>query len=216
MLLFITGGTGVLGRAFVPLAREADHAVIAPTHDDVDLYDAAAVADAVRGVDAVIHLATRIPSLDALDEPEAWRENDRLRTEASANLVEAARAAAASVFVQPTVTFVYPSDRVADEETPIRGVWPTLVSSLIAELNALSFTRDDRRGVVLRLGLLDGPGTGHDEPLRAFGATLHVEDAARALLMALTLGPGIYNACRDGEPVSNARLAAASGWRPRH
>lgn len=215
MVLFVTGGTGVLGRALVPLAREAGHTVVAPGRRELDLYDASAVADAVHGSDGILHLATRIPSLDLLDEPEAWHENDRLRTEASANLVEAARAESASVFVQPTVTFVYPAGRSADEHTAIRSVQPILVSALVAELNALSFAGADRRAVVLRLGLLDGPGTGHDEPLRALGATLHVEDAAHAMLAALTLPSGIYNACRDDEVVSNARLSRAAGWHPR-
>jgi hypothetical protein len=53
--------------------------------------------------------------------------------------------------------------------------------------------------VVLRFGLLDGPGTGHDEPVEALGASLHVDDAARALLSALTLPSGIYNVCRDND-----------------
>jgi nucleoside-diphosphate-sugar epimerase len=69
--------------------------------------------------------------------------------------------------------------------------------------------------VVLRLGLLDGPGTGNDEPDDRFGATLHVEDAARALVAALGAPSGIYNVVRDGERVSNRRFRDASGWRPR-
>jgi hypothetical protein len=43
-----------------------------------------------------------------------------------------------------------------------------------------------QRGVVLRLGLLDGPGTGFDQPMRDFGATLHVSGAGRALLAAVS------------------------------
>jgi len=46
------------------------------------------------------------------------------------------------------------------------------------------------------------------------GATLHVNDAARALLAALTLPAGIYNVCRSGERVSNRRFAEAAGWGP--
>jgi hypothetical protein len=69
-------------------------------------------------------------------------------------------------------------------------------------------------GVVLRLGLLDGPGAGHDQPNPALGASLHTEDAGRALLAALTVPSGIYNVCRDGERVSNRRFAEATGWRP--
>jgi hypothetical protein len=45
---------------------------------------------------------------------------------------------------------------------------------------------DGGRGV-LRFGLLDGPGTWFDKPMGDFGATLHVSDAGRALLSALSL-----------------------------
>jgi hypothetical protein len=45
--------------------------------------DPAAVADAVRDVDGVLHLATRIRSLDQIADRDAWRENDRLRADAS-------------------------------------------------------------------------------------------------------------------------------------
>jgi nucleoside-diphosphate-sugar epimerase len=47
-----------------------------------------------------------------------------------------------------------------------------------------------------------------------FGATLHVEDAGRALVAALSAESGVYNVCRDGERVSNARFKRATGWRP--
>jgi nucleoside-diphosphate-sugar epimerase len=63
-------------------------------------------------------------------------------------------------------------------------------------------------------GQLDGPGTGHDQPNPALGASLHTEDAGRALLAALTVPSGIYNVCRDGERVSNRRFAEAAWWRP--
>ena len=69
--------------------------------------------------------------------------------------------------------------------------------------------------MVLRLGLLDGPGTGNGQPNPALGATLHVADAGHAFLAALSIPSGIYNVCRDGERVSNRRFAAAAGWRPR-
>jgi len=170
----------------------------------------------VRDTDAVLHLATRIQPLDKLDDLLAWQENDRLRAVATAVLVDAALAAGAAVFVMPTVTFVYPSGRRVDEDTPLAHTNGTLASALVAERHTARFSRGGRRGVVLRLGLLDGPGTGHDAPVTSLGATLHVDDAATALLAALTLPAGIYNVCRDGEDVSNARLSRAAGWRPRH
>ena len=61
----------------------------------------------MRDVDAVLHLATRIQPLDRIGQPEAWRQNDRLRAGASAILVDAALAAGVKTYVQPTVTFVF-------------------------------------------------------------------------------------------------------------
>src|SRR3982751_3742479 len=216
MRLLITGGTGVLGRALQPLAEAAGHEFAMPGHEELDLFDPSAVADAMRDVDGVLHLATRIRSLDQLSDPDAWRENDRLRAKASRILVDAAIAAGAAVYVQPTVTFVYPTDREVSEETPVGDVLPILRSALAAEEQADRFARAGGRGVVLRFGLLDGPGTWYDEPMRDFGATLHVSDAGRALLSALSLPSGIYNVCRDGERVSTERFTETAGWHPQH
>ncbi len=85
---------------------------------------------------------------------------------------------------------------------------------LAAEQQTERFARSGGRGVVLRFGLLDGPGTWYDRPMGDFGATLHISDAGRALLSALSLPSGIYNVCRDGERVSNERFTRAAGWHP--
>jgi nucleoside-diphosphate-sugar epimerase len=216
MRLLMTGGTGVLGRVLQPLAQTGGHELYAPGRTELDLFDRAAVADATRGVDAVLHLATRIQPLEQLGNPGAWRENDRLRADASRILVDAALATGVIVYVQPTVTFVYPPDRPASEDTPLADVSPILRSALAAERETARFAHGGRRGIVLRFGLLDGPGTGHDQPVPALGATLHVADAARALLASLTLPSGIYNVCRNGERVSNRRFSQAAGWHPLH
>jgi hypothetical protein len=67
---------------------------------------------------------------------------------------------------------------------------------------------------VLRLGLLDGPGTANACRNPRYGATLAVADAGRALVASLRLQSGVYNVCRDDERVSNERFKASSGWGP--
>jgi nucleoside-diphosphate-sugar epimerase len=215
MRIFVTGGSGVLGRATLPLLGAESHDVLAPPRSALDLFDAKAVEAAVAGSHAILHLATRIPQESPGEHPEAWHENDRLRTEAARFLVDAALRSEAGIFIVPTVTFVYP-DGPVDEETPIGDVPAHLESGLIAEQEALRFATAGRAGVVLRLGLLFGPGARFDEPNERFGATVHVDDAGRALVAALRVPSGVYNVCRDGERVSNARFKRVAGWRPVH
>jgi hypothetical protein len=84
-------------------------------------------------------------------------------------------------------------------------------SGLVTEDDTARFAAGGGRGVVLRLGLLDGAGTGRGEPNRVYGATLDADDAGEAPVAALTLPSGFYNVTRDGERVSNARFKAATG-----
>jgi nucleoside-diphosphate-sugar epimerase len=212
--LLVTGGIGVLGRATIPLLRAQGHEVEAPLPTQLDLFDPVAVARAVDGAAAILHLATRIPPRERATDREAWRDNDRLRAEASRILVDAALAAETEAYVQPSVTFFYPAEGFVDEETPVADVPEHLRSALAAERETARFAAAGRRGVVLRLGLIDGPGTGNEKPSPRYGSTLHVADAGRALVAALALPSGVYNVCRDGDLVSNERFKQVSGWRP--
>jgi nucleoside-diphosphate-sugar epimerase len=109
------------------------------------------------------------------------------------------------------VTFVYPAEGNVDEETPVTPA-ANLGSMIAAETQCRRFTEAGRKGVILRLGLLWGPGTGSDVPVGRYGATLQIEDAGRALAMALTVAPGVYNVVADGDRVANARFKAYTGW----
>lgn len=213
MRLLVTGGSGVLGRATIPLLHAQGHEVDAPAPAQLDLFDPGAVARAIDGSAAIMHLATRIPP-ERAGEREAWRENDRLRAEASRLLVDAALATETEAYVQPSITFLYPAEGLVDEETPLGQVPEYLRSALAAEEETARFAAAGRRGIVLRFGLLDGPGTGNERPNSRFRSTLHVADAGRALVAALALPSGIYNVCRDGDHVSNERFKQVSGWRP--
>jgi len=203
----------VLGRALLPLLEADGHEISAPKPEEIDLLDARQVEAAIAAAQAVYHLATHLPARERMRDREAWRENDRIRADASRLLVDAALAASVDVYVVPTVTFVYPAGDV-DENTPLGKVPPHLESALSAEHEAARFAASGRRGIALRLGLLDGAGTGNDEPDPRYGATLHVADAGRALVTALTAPSDIYNVVRDGERVSNSRFKQATSWRP--
>jgi len=211
--VLVTGGSGVLGRAALPLLQAEGHDVDTPSRSELDLFDTVAVGRAVANVAAVLHLATRIPH-GHVGAPDEWRENDRLRAEASVVLVDAGLAAEMETYVQPSVAFLYPKGIAADEDAPLADVPDHLRSALLAEKQAARFAAAGRRGVTLRLGLLDGPGTAYPKPDERYGATLHVDDAGRALALALGVPSGVYNVCRDGERASNERFKGVSGWRP--
>jgi nucleoside-diphosphate-sugar epimerase len=200
----------------LPLLATGGHEVIAPGSRALDLFDGLAVHQAMNGTEAVYHLATRIPLPERVGDPDAWTENDRLRREATPILVDAAMAAGVGAFVLPSITFMYPADGPADEDTPFGPEADRLSSMVDAEDAVARFTAAGGRGVILRLGFLWGPVTGNDAPNDRYGATLHIEDAGTALQAALELPTGVYNAVGDGERISNARIKAASGWRPAH
>lgn len=122
MKILLTGATGVLGRAAVPRLVEDGHDVIAVSRspDDaawleetgarpepVDLFDPSAIGRAVAGVDTVVHFATAIPPMSKMTKRRSWAMNDRLRSEATGILVDAAIANDVSRFIQQSVTFAY-------------------------------------------------------------------------------------------------------------
>jgi nucleoside-diphosphate-sugar epimerase len=186
--VFATGGTGLLGRVLLPRLRALGQEVVAPARAELDLFDAAEVARAVAAADAVFHLATRIG---------AWPENDRLRTDASHVLVDSAIGAGVETYVFPSITFASPER-------------PHTRSALDGEREAQRFADSGGTGVVLRLGLLDGPGTGNDLPDDRYGSTLHVDDAGEALALALDVPTGVYEVSRE----SPEQFERVSGWRP--
>jgi nucleoside-diphosphate-sugar epimerase len=218
MRIFVTGGSGVLGRSSIPLLVGEGHEVSAPTHAELDLFDRARVERALAGHDVVFHLATRIPLKELQGTAEAWRENDRLRSEGTSTLLAAALACDVGRFVFPSIAFVYPAEGRADEDTPVPGDLPdTFRSALEAESQVARFAAAGGAGVVLRLGLLYGPGTGSETPAErwaGYGATVRIEDAGRALVCALRAPAGTYNVVGDGQRIANARYKLATGWHP--
>lgn len=233
MKVFVTGGTGVIGTRAVPALVAEGHEVTAVTRGDdkaalvrsmgatpaaVDLFDADVVKAAVAGHDAVANLVTNIPPMTKAARPSAWATNDRLRTEASRHLVEAALAAGAERFVQESICFPYldQGDAWIDEDSPIEhGL--VFASSADAEGATARFAAaSGGSGVVLRFAQFHGPGSSHVELFNkiarlrinpfvgsadAYSSFVHADDAGSAVAAALTVPSGIYNVA-DDEPVT--------------
>jgi nucleoside-diphosphate-sugar epimerase len=169
--------------------------------------------------DIVIHQLTAFGSTHA--DPLA--ATIRVRTEGTRNLVTAARAAGARRFVAQSISFICsPSGTgLTNEATPLYLDAPDAIRPLaeaVAELERQTLHTDGMDGVVLRYGWFYGPGTNYDPagsiprsirngraPIVGEGAGaysfIHIDDAARATMKALTRAkPGIYNIV-DDDPV---------------
>lgn len=236
MRILITGGSGVIGRCAIPLMLKLGHHVTAagrsPERLDavrrlgattlaLDLFDKTAVRSAVGDHDAIVNLATHIPSGGRAFMPGGWGETDRLRRDGSAILVDAAIAAGVRRFVQESFAPVYPDsrDRWIGEDTPIR---PARYNRTVAdaEASAERFTDAGSVGVILRFALLYGPG---DRPTRdilgvirrgwmpvlgrpeSYVSMVTHADAAAAVVASLGLAPGAYNVV-DDEPLTRREL----------
>ena len=163
----------------------------------VDLFDADAVAAAVVGSEAVVHLATNVPEMSKAARPKGWEQHNRLRVDATRNLVAAARATGAPRFVKESITFVYRDggDAWLDEDAPLLADLGLLAPTVEGERLALEFAADGGDAPsVLRFGLFYGGAgnRGTDENLRlarfrrsqiagdagSYMSSIHCEDVA--------------------------------------
>ena len=98
MQMFVVGGTGAVGGHAIPALVREGHSVTAlartpekaaaliaqgATPLSVSLFDRSALTAVFTGHDAVVNLATAIPSMSRWMSAKAWRSNDRVRTEGS-------------------------------------------------------------------------------------------------------------------------------------
>jgi nucleoside-diphosphate-sugar epimerase len=165
----------------------------------------------VRGCNAVVHIATAIPSDPSV--PGAWAPTARLRTVGTRRLLDAALACGASRYVQQSIVMAYRDggdawldERAPLDDSPERGA----ISRPVMEMEAM--VREVGRRLdwtILRAGLFVGAGTSQSvliERLRAgdvvvagdgsnYLSPLNVADMASAVVATLELGPAgsIFN-----------------------
>jgi nucleoside-diphosphate-sugar epimerase len=201
----------------------------------VDLFDEAAIKDAVQGHDVVANLATHIPPLTKAAFAGAWEENNRIRSDGSRILVDAALASGASRYIQEAISFLYGDhgDEWIDEDAPM-DVPDLGKSQLDSEANAARFTDAGGVGVVLRFGQFYAPDAFHTTDMikmarrrvapaigdpNSYSPNIHIDDAGSAVVAALHATAGVYNVV-DDDPVTKREfaqvMAAALGKKPPH
>jgi len=260
--VFLAGASGVIGRQLVPVLLEAGHEVTGASRSErraeqlreagahavvCDALDRDAIGAAVLAAapDAVIHQLTSIPAaINPRTIERDFERNDRLRTEGTGILVDAAREAGVTRILAQSIAFSYrpgPPGTLHDEDDPLltgaeadRSYRRSAAAVCTLEETVLA-----AGGTVLRYGYFYGPGSAiasdgsMGEGLRSrkipvvgrgggVWSLIHVRDAAEATLAALDRGkPGaVYNIVDDDpSPVRDwlPALAAAVGAKaPRH
>lgn len=249
MRIFLAGGTGVLGSRLVPALVAAGHQVTATTRQAdrahamrdagatpvvLDALDGEAVHAAVAAAqpEVVLHQLTAITGGESLKNLDAgYARTNQLRTTGLDHLLAAAQAVSAKRFIAQSFAG-WPNARTGErvkteddplDPTPSVGARHTHAAITHAETTTLAAEGLD--GLVLRYGLLYGPGTmvgagggmlasiaKRAMPVVGGGtgvwSLVHADDAASASVAAIERGaPGIYNVV-DDEP------AAVADWLP--
>jgi nucleoside-diphosphate-sugar epimerase len=255
--VFVAGASGAIGRPLVPRLVAAGHEVTGTTRSEEraeairaagataavgDVFDAAylrAAMDEARP-EVLVHELTSLPDRLDFRKEGTYEATNRVRTEGTRILLDAARDAGARRFVCQSIAFAYRPEggRVKTEDDPLMDDIPGNFGSGIRALNemeAMVLGAEGLEGVVLRYGFFYGPGTYYGEdgtttadvrrrrmPIVGRGTGLfsfvHVHDAADATVAAVERGaPGIYNVT-DDEPAPMSEwlpvFAAAVGAKP--
>jgi len=110
MKVFLTGGRGMVGRAVQDDPAAAGHSIVAPSSEELDLTDRAAVMAAVAAEkpDLVIHAAGRVGGIQANMAHKAGFLTDNL--DMGVNIVKAAAAAGVPKLINLGSSCMYPHD----------------------------------------------------------------------------------------------------------
>jgi nucleoside-diphosphate-sugar epimerase len=196
----VLGATGVAGRNFVTVAK-ADGLELRT--ERVDIFDYSRLCEWLSGCDAVVNLASSIPTKfpRGIEVAELWKQNDRIRSEGVKNLVAACEVAGVKLLIQQSIAMLSCDGPYASASTMEEFLRTSTIECRI-----------------VRGALFYGPSTGFVERIRSelqsnvttvikqgvdcrdkWLSAVHVEDFARAVLTVLKYGEpgGVYVACDD-------------------
>ncbi len=232
--IFLAGASGAIGRRLAPLLLENGWRVFGSTRSVdkaaqlkhsgvepvvVDVFDADALRDHLSQIrpDVVIHQLTDLPyALEASQMTAALARNARLRNLGTQNLVAAALHAGARRLIAQSISFIYDEGATPHPETdPLLPVTHPVYGETVQGVLSLErqVTEAPLEGLVLRYGLLYGPGTGFDAPIAP--GSVHVDAAAKAAELAVTRGArGIYNVAESGGAALSDKAIQTFGWNP--
>ena len=240
MRIFLTGATGALGARLVPLLVADGHEVVGTTRTAgkadalraagaepavLDVLDRPATLDAVAKAepDVIVHQATALAggSFDLKHFDRFFATTNRLRTEGTDTILEAARAAGVRrVIAQSFAGWPYArtGGPIKTEEDPLDPEPAANARETLAAIRHLEQAVTAAGGTALRYGGFYGPGTNMARggelaemvrkrrfPIVGDGAGVftfcHIDDAATATVAAVRAGkPGVFN-IGDDEPV---------------
>jgi 2-alkyl-3-oxoalkanoate reductase len=239
MKVLVAGATGAIGRPLLPLLIKAGHQVAGITRSAekasllsaagaepvlCDVLDRAKLAEVVAKIrpEAVIHQLTDLPhDLDLRKLKESYPKNNRIRSEGTKNLLDAARLSGVRRFLVQSMASWYRPDKGAlrTEHDQLYLNAPEPIGKGVRALKYMEtiVLESELEAIVLRYGAFYGPGTWFSRhgaasqqilarkyPIIGGGAGvyswLHIDDAAEATAIALDRGqPGTYNVT-DDEP----------------
>lgn len=235
--VLVAGATGVIGMRLCKMLVQDEWLVIGTTRDAkktklledigvkpvvVDVYDEKKLEEILLSVkpDVIMHQLTDLPAgLDPQKMEAALVSNAKLREIGTKNLIHAATKACVKKMIAQSIGFVYEPGPVPHTEEssllnfndPIYGTTSRAVASLEDQVMKAPFI-----GIVLRNGLLYGPGTGFDVPVD-FVPPVHVDAAAHAAFLALKCQTNaIYNVADDDKRLSTQKVKSELQWNPNY
>ncbi|HDR6318440.1 TPA: NAD(P)-dependent oxidoreductase [Bacillus thuringiensis] len=223
MKIFVAGATGVIGRSLLPMLIKEGHTVFAMIRNESQIEEMKkigaipVIADIFNrhAVFSILNETTPDVLIHQLTSLSTWNveDNAKIRIEGTRNLVDAAKNVEVKRIIAQSISWAYEAgDTLATEKDLLDIAAPiprqVTINGILKLEEAVSELPE---AVILRYGTLYGPDTWYaengeianqvrnNELIASDGISsfIHVEDAARAAMLALHWPAGTVNIVDD-------------------